>query len=89
MSRKERVEEEYQLLMEIYGVDSNCWSMMHESFSSSSFCPKNRKSFISEYLAWEDFVERAHKYGVTYYCGIDDFLAAYKDTVYSCLQNLD
>lgn len=88
-NQKEQLKAEYELLKEIYGVSSRCWDMIHENFSRYSFCPQNRKSLISEYLTWEDFVERAKKYGVIYYYGIDEFLKEYKSAVYSCLQNLE
>ena len=45
------------------------------------FCKENRLGLIGEYLALKYFVERAKKYGVIYYCGIDDFLAEYKNAV--------
>lgn len=86
---KEQLKEEYELLKEIYGINSSCWDMIHTNFSRYSFCPQNRKSLISEYLAWEDFVERAKKYGIIYYYGIDEFLKEYKNAVYSCLHNLE
>lgn len=87
--QKEQLQTEYELLKEIYGINSGCWSIIHENFSKYSFCPENKKSLISEYLAWEDFTERAKKLGVVYYYGIDEFLKKYKKAVYSCLQNLD
>ena len=86
---KQEIEEEYEQLQKFYGLNSSCWDMLHTHYSSYAFCPANRKSFISEYLAWENFVERAKRYDVAYYCGIDDFLKEYKNAVYSCLTNLD
>lgn len=88
-SRKQAVEKEYEQLKELYSLDSSCWDMLHIHYSRCAFCPENRKSFISEYLAWEDFVERTKKYDVVYYWGIDTFLKEYKNAVYSCLKNLD
>lgn len=88
-SQKQAVKKEYKQLKELYGLNSSCWDMLHTHYSHYAFCSANRKSFISEYLAWEDFVERAKKYDVTYYYGIDDFLKEYKNAVYSCLTNLD
>lgn len=88
-SRKQAVEKEYEQLKELYSLDSSCWDMLHTHYSHYAFCPANRKSFLSEYLAWEDFVERAKKYDVVYYWGIDTFLKEYKNAVYSCLKNLD
>lgn len=88
-NQKEQLEKEYKLLKEIYGINSRCWDMIHKNFSRYAFCSQNRKSLISEYLAWEDFVERAKKCGVVYYYGIDEFLAEYKNAIYSCLQNLE
>ena len=86
---KQEIEEEYELLKKFYGLSSRCWDMLHTHYSHYAFCPANRKSFISEYLVWEDFVERAKKYDVVYYYGIDTFLKEYKKAVYSCLTNLD
>lgn len=88
-NQKEQIQVEYELLTEIYGINSSCWSMVHENFSRYLFCTENKKSLISEYLALEDFTERAKKFGVIYYYGIDVFLKKYKKAVYSCLQNLD
>lgn len=86
---KQEVEEEYKQLKKFYGLTHSSWNMLHTHYSHYAFCPANRKSFISEYLVWEDFVERAKKYDVVYYYGIDDFLKEYKKAVYSCLTNLD
>ena len=86
---KQEIEEEYEQLKKFYGLDSRCWDMLHMNFSWYAFCSANRKSFISEYLAWEGFVERAKKYDVVYYFGIDTFLKEYKNAVYSCLTNLN
>ena len=88
-SRKQEVEAEYKQLKKLYGLIPASWDMLHTYYSHYAFCPANRKSFISEYLAWEDFVERAKKYDVPYYSGIDTFLKEYKEAVYSCLKNLD
>ena len=89
MTQKQAIEEEYEQLTKLYGLNSRCWDMLRTHYSPYAFCLANRKSFISEYLVWEDFVERAKKYDVAYYCGIDDFLKEYKNAVYSCLTNLD
>lgn len=43
---KEYVEERYNLLFELYGVQSRGWSMLHEQFNRYVFCPDNRKSSI-------------------------------------------
>lgn len=51
---KEYVEERYNLLFELYGVQSRGWSMLHEQFNRYVFCPDNRKSLIAEYLVWGD-----------------------------------
>ena len=88
-SRKQEVEAEYKQLKKLYGLIPASWDILHTQYSHYAFCPANRKSFISEYLAWEDFVERAKKYDVIYYWGIDTFLKEYKKAVYSCLKNLD
>lgn len=85
---KEYVEERYNLLFELYGVQSRGWSMLHEQFNRYAFCPDNRESLIAEYLVWKDFVEDAKKFNVPYYMGIDNFLKEYKNAVYSCLTNL-
>lgn len=52
---KEYVKERYDLLFELYRVQSRGWSMLHEQFNRYVFCPDNRKSLIAEYLVWEDF----------------------------------
>ena len=59
--------------------------MLHERFNPYVFCDANKKSFIAEYLIWEEFVEYAKKLGFTYYYGIDTFLREYKKAVYSCI----
>lgn len=91
MTQKEKkmVQDEYIQLTKLYGLNSRTWDMLHLNYSRYAFCPANRKSFISEYLAWEDFVKRAKKYDLAYYFGIDTFLEEYKNAVYSCLTNLD
>lgn len=43
---KEYVEERYNLLFELYGVQSRGWSMLHEQFNRYVFCPDNSKSAI-------------------------------------------
>lgn len=85
---KEYIEERYNLLFELYGVQSRSWAILHEQFNRYVFCPGNRKSLIAEYLVWEDFVEDAKKLNVPYYMGIDNFLKEYKNAVYSYLTNL-
>ena len=87
--KQQEIKEEYKQLKKFYNLNSSCWNMLHTHYSRYIFCPANRKSLISEYLIWEDFVKRAKKYGVTYYCEIDTFLKEYKNAVYSCLTNLD
>ena len=87
--KQQEIKEEYEQLKKLYGLNSSCWDMLHTNYSRYAFCPENRKSFISEYLIWENFVKRAKKYGVHYYIGIDTFLKEYKNAVYSCLTNLD
>lgn len=74
MQTKESVERQYELLRELYGIQSSGWSMLHERFNRYVFCEANRKSLIAEYLMWEEFVEDAKKLGVVYYYGIDLFL---------------
>ena len=71
MQTKESVERQYELLKELYGIQSSGWSMLHERFNRYVFCEANRKSLIAEYLMWE---EDAKKLGVVYYYGIDLFL---------------
>lgn len=85
MSKLEHLEREYYVLYKYFGVYSSSWSMLHESFSPYVFCDANKKRFISEYLIWEDFVERAKKVNFVYYYGIDDFLREYRNAVYKCL----
>lgn len=88
MQTKESVERQYELLKELYGIQSDDWSMLHERFNRYVFCEANCKSLIAEYLMWEEFVEDAKKLGVVYYYGIDLFLKEYKIAVYSCLTGL-
>ena len=37
------------------------------------------------YLELEEFTLQAKAYDVVYYCGIDDFLESYHNSVYNCL----
>ena len=60
MQTKESVERQYELLKELYGIQSSGWSMLHERFNRYVFCEANRKSLIAEYLMWEEFVEDAN-----------------------------
>lgn len=85
---KQYLEKRYELLFELYGVQSSGWSMLHERFNRYVFCEDNRKALIAEYLTWEEFVEDAKDSDVPYYIGIDLFLEKYKNAVYSCLTNL-
>ena len=89
MQTKESVERQYELLKELYGIQSSGWSMLHERFNRYVFCEANRKSLIAEYLMWEEFVEEAKRFDVVYYYGIDLFLKEYKNAVYSCLNGLE
>lgn len=89
MQTKESVERQYELLKELYGIQSSSWSMLHEQFNRYVFCEANRKSLIGEYLVWEEFVEEAKRLDVVYYYGIDLFLKEYKNAVYSCLKELE
>lgn len=83
--RREELQEEFEHLVEIFGIGSRTWDEMHTTFSWNYFCPANEKSFIAEYLLLEDFVRRAKLCGCIYYQFIDDFLAIYHDAVYSRL----
>ena len=86
MNKKiQELEREYQLMFELYGVQSRMWSMLYENYSNAVFCPENRKDIIQQYLAWEDFTIRAKEYDVAYYMGIDIFLKEYKNAVYQVL----
>lgn len=59
MNKKiQELEREYQLMFELYGVQSRMWSMLYENYSNAVFCPENRKDIIQQYLAWEDFTIR-------------------------------
>lgn len=53
MQTKESVERQYELLEELYGIQSSGWSMLHERFNRYVFCEANRKSLIGEYLEWK------------------------------------
>ena len=85
---KAELEAEYRGLVQAFGIHSSSWDMIHCHYSPSMFCKENRLSLIGEYLALKYFVERAKKYDVIYYCGIDTFLAEYKNAVESRV-NLD
>lgn len=85
---KAELEAEYRGLVQAFGINSGGWDMIHRIYSPSMFCKENRLGLIGEYLALKFFVERAKKYDVVYYCGIDDFLAEYKTAVESRV-NLD
>ena len=85
---KQEHEEMYKHLCEAFGVNNNGWDMIHRRYSPSMFCKENRLNIVGEYLVWKDFVEHAKNFDVTYYCGIDDFLAEYKNAVERCV-NLD
>lgn len=80
---RQLIKEEYEHLKALYGIGSRGWSEIHQNFSRYAFCPGNQRSLIAEYFIWEDFVERAKKYDVPYYMGIDTFLEEYKKAVYS------
>lgn len=56
MQTKESVERQYELLKELYGIQSSGWSMLHERFNRYVFCEANRKSLIAEYLMWEEML---------------------------------
>lgn len=88
MNGKEIYEQRYELLCELYGVNSSAWDMIHvpsKYMIDHVFCPSNQKSLIAEYLEWEDFVVKAKEYGVPYYIHIDTFLKKFHDLVYSKL----
>lgn len=78
---KAELEAEYRGLSQAFGIHSSGWDMVHRNYSPSMFCKENRLALIGEYLTWKYFVERAKKYDVIYYCGIDEFLAEYKDAI--------
>lgn len=80
-----KMEKEYNALCAAFGVKSGLWYSMYHRFSTLVFCDANKKAIIAEYLALEDFVERAKKVDFIYYYGIDDFLREYKNAVYRCL----
>lgn len=75
----------YESLYEIHGIGGGLWDQMFTSYHPYVFCDANKKRIITMYLELEAFVEDAKKYGVFYYCGIDDFLSAYHTAVYNCL----
>lgn len=82
---REQLKEQYELFLDLYGIRSSVWSQMYESFSRYTFCDANKKSVIAMYLELEDFAQNAKENGVIYYYGIDEFLSAYHDAVYNCL----
>lgn len=73
----------YYAMYDLYEVEYSGWDDIHCTYSPSMFCQKNRRSLISEYLAWEEWVEKAKPLGIVYYHGIDEFLEEYKDAVHS------
>ena len=85
---KQQLNEDYERLVEMFGVRGSMWDMIHLNYSSLIFCKENRLSLITEYLIWKDFVDNAKKHDVPYYIGIDKFLKEYKDAVMSRI-NLD
>ena len=84
-SYKQRLEEQYELLVTLYGIGGRLWGDMYGNFNSCVFCDANKKSIIAMYLELEEFALQAKAYGVIYYYGIDDFLESYHDAVYNCL----
>ena len=50
---KEYVEERYNLLFELYGVQSRGWSMLHEQFNRYVFCLKARLCDV-KIIVWGD-----------------------------------
>lgn len=88
MTTRQELNNTYEAMCEIYGVNSRSWDEIHCHFSPYMFCKDNRKSLVAEYLMWEEFVEDAKKYDIPYYIGIDEFLEKYKDAVYNCLTNI-
>ena len=43
MNKKiQELEREYQLMFELYGVQSRMWSMLYENYSNAVFCPEKR-----------------------------------------------
>lgn len=77
------VKRDYEYMCLLYEVHYRGWDDIHCVYSPSMFCQKNRRSLISEYLAWEEWAERAKPLGIVYYHGIDEFLEEYKDAVHS------
>ena len=49
---KNKLEEEYENALELFGVGCGLWKSFHTNFSPSYFCKANRKSIIAEYLYW-------------------------------------
>lgn len=84
-SYKQRLEEQYELLVTLYGIGGRLWGDMYGRFNSYVFCDANKKGIIAMYLELEEFALQAKAYGVIYYYGIDDFLESYHDVVYNCL----
>ena len=79
------LEQEYDQLYDLYKLESSSWDFSHMTMDWYYF-NNNKKRVISEYLAWEDFVERAQKNKTAYFYAIDIFLKEYKEAVYSCLK---
>ena len=84
-SYKQRLEEQYKLLVSLYGINSRLWDDTYMRFSRYVFCDANKKSIIAMYLELDEFTIQAKAYGVVYYYGIDVFLESYHNAVYNCL----
>lgn len=82
---KERLEEEYNNLCNLFGIGNGIWDSLYCRFSPSVFCPANRKGIIAQYLLLEEFVTDAKSVNLIYYQGIDCFLEEYKEAVYRML----
>lgn len=88
IDEKAYYEHKYELLFELYGVQSAGWDEIHIPSTymlGYVFCDDNKKALISEYLEWEKFVDNAKRLEVAYYWGIDKFLSTFKEVVYKCL----
>lgn len=81
-----KLEEEYNRALELFGVNCGIWDSFHINFSPYYFCEVNRKSIIAEYLYWESFTKLLREHDFVYYWGIDAFLKEYKKAVYNCLK---
>lgn len=86
MNVRQEFKDMYYHFKQAFGVGSSGWDMIHRYYSPSIFCPENRLNLTSEYLTWKWIVPYLKKYDIVYYCGIDDFLSEYEESIERCIK---